>query len=197
MVRQKISNLRHRKDGFTIVELLIVIVVIGILAAITIIAYNGITTKANNANAQSNAETVQKIAEAYNADMGAYPTISQIVATWTPISGGTQSSQLPTTLKASVLPGISATPTSGLVDPTTASAVGPPATCAYTTTTATATCLTATNGTKNIIFVNKGTTGDCIGWYNYSAATPGTAWTYAGAAGSSAPTVASGVITCN
>ena len=30
------------KSGFTIVELLIVIVVIGILAAITIVAYNGI-----------------------------------------------------------------------------------------------------------------------------------------------------------
>lgn len=30
------------KRGFTIVELLIVIVVIGILAAITIVAYNGI-----------------------------------------------------------------------------------------------------------------------------------------------------------
>lgn len=29
-------------DGFTIVELLIVIVVIGILAAISIVAYNGI-----------------------------------------------------------------------------------------------------------------------------------------------------------
>lgn len=34
--------------GFTIVELLIVIVVIGILAAIVIVAYNGIQTKAEN-----------------------------------------------------------------------------------------------------------------------------------------------------
>jgi len=192
MVRQKISNLRHRKDGFTIVELLIVIVVIGILAAITIIAYNGITTKANNANAQSNAETVQKIAEAYNADMGAYPTLAQIVGTWVPVSGGTQSSQLPTTLKANVAAGISGTPTQGLVDGTNTtnctgnSGVG-----------VTTTCLTAFNGTKNIIFVPKGTTGDCIGWYNYSATTPGTAWTYAGAAGSSVPTVAANVITCN
>lgn len=58
-----------RKDrGFTIVELLIVIVVIAILAAISIVAYTGITTKANASTAKANAETVQKVAEAYAAD---------------------------------------------------------------------------------------------------------------------------------
>lgn len=36
-----------KQKGFTIVELLIVIVVIGILAAITIVAYNGIQARAN------------------------------------------------------------------------------------------------------------------------------------------------------
>ena len=39
-----------KRYGFTIVELLIVIVVIGILAAISIIAYNGINTKAAEAS---------------------------------------------------------------------------------------------------------------------------------------------------
>ncbi|RYF29318.1 MAG: prepilin-type N-terminal cleavage/methylation domain-containing protein [Chloroflexi bacterium] len=34
------------KSGFTIVELLIVIVVIGILAAITIVAFNGVQKRA-------------------------------------------------------------------------------------------------------------------------------------------------------
>lgn len=41
------------KQGFTIVELLIVIVVIGILAAITIVAYNGIQRRAMAAAQQS------------------------------------------------------------------------------------------------------------------------------------------------
>jgi len=57
-----------RQSGFTIVELLIVIVVIGILAAITIVAYSGITNRANAANATATAENVSKKAEVYNAD---------------------------------------------------------------------------------------------------------------------------------
>lgn len=43
----------HNRQGFTIVELLIVIVVIAILAAITVVAYNGIQTRANNAKRDS------------------------------------------------------------------------------------------------------------------------------------------------
>jgi prepilin-type N-terminal cleavage/methylation domain-containing protein len=63
------------QKGFTIVELLIVIVVIGILAAITIVAYNGVTARANTTSAQASAVTVTKKAEAYNADgpTGLYP----------------------------------------------------------------------------------------------------------------------------
>ena len=39
-----------RRQGFTIVELLVVIVVIGVLAAITIVAYNGMQARAYNAS---------------------------------------------------------------------------------------------------------------------------------------------------
>jgi len=53
--------------GFTIVELLIVIVVIGILAAITIVSFNGVTAKANATSAKAAASAVLKKAEAYNA----------------------------------------------------------------------------------------------------------------------------------
>jgi len=62
-----------RQSGFTIVELLIVIVVIGILAAITIVAYSGITARAKTTQAIANVDSVQKMSEAYNADLGYYP----------------------------------------------------------------------------------------------------------------------------
>lgn len=63
-----------KQSGFTIVELLIVIVVVGILATLTIVSYSGITARANTVKAQTNASNVQKVAEAYNADTGHYPS---------------------------------------------------------------------------------------------------------------------------
>lgn len=68
-----IKNLQKEK-GFTIVELLIVIVVIAILAAIVIVAYNGIQNSARTTKAQTNAAAAQRVAEAFNADEGHYPT---------------------------------------------------------------------------------------------------------------------------
>ena len=59
-------QLGNNKQGFTIVELLIVIVVIGILAAITIVSFNGVIKRANTAATQSeladNAKSILVIA---------------------------------------------------------------------------------------------------------------------------------------
>ena len=75
MTLNKIKNLRNKERGFTIVELLIVIVIIGILAAIVIVAYNGVTNRAKTQSANSAASNVQKKIEAYAAaNNGSYPT---------------------------------------------------------------------------------------------------------------------------
>ena len=69
--------------GFTIVELLIVVVVIAILAAITIVSYNGITNRANGATAQETASNLQKKVETFAADgpTGTYPkTLAELTA---------------------------------------------------------------------------------------------------------------------
>jgi len=63
----------HNRPGFTIVELLIVIVVIAILAAITIVAYNGIQQQASNAAINDAASKSLRLIQAYIAKTGQYP----------------------------------------------------------------------------------------------------------------------------
>lgn len=64
-----------RDSGFTIVELLIVIVVIAILAAISIIAYNGIQTRAKDVSRVAKINDIAKALELYKADKGEYPRV--------------------------------------------------------------------------------------------------------------------------
>jgi len=61
-------------SGFTIVELLVVIVVIGILAAITIVSYTGITSRATVAVIQSDLTNASGQLKIYQATYGSYPT---------------------------------------------------------------------------------------------------------------------------
>jgi len=67
------SKLYQKQTGFTIVELLIVIVVIGILAAITIVAYNGIQNRGKDAQIDSSVNQIKKALEFYVADESIYP----------------------------------------------------------------------------------------------------------------------------
>jgi prepilin-type N-terminal cleavage/methylation domain-containing protein len=62
-----------RQTGFTIVELLIVIVVIAILAAISIVAYNGIQDRAKNAVLASDLANAAKQLKIDQIDNGDYP----------------------------------------------------------------------------------------------------------------------------
>lgn len=62
-----------QQAGFTIVELLIVIVIIGILAAITIVAYNGIQERGRYSAMQQDINSLNKAIQLYYADNGNYP----------------------------------------------------------------------------------------------------------------------------
>jgi len=64
--------------GFTIVELLIVIVVIGILATITIVAFNGITSKAQETSVKHDMRNIAKQVEVFRTEDGRYPTSTKL-----------------------------------------------------------------------------------------------------------------------
>ena len=61
------------RHGFTIVELLIVVVVIAILAAITIVSYNGIQTQAVNSKTSGALSQWVKMLTMYKTDNGRWP----------------------------------------------------------------------------------------------------------------------------
>jgi prepilin-type N-terminal cleavage/methylation domain-containing protein len=63
-----------REDGFTLTELLIVIVVLGILAGIVVFAINTFTSDSRLTACKADKRTVEIAAEAYKAKVGSYPT---------------------------------------------------------------------------------------------------------------------------
>lgn len=63
-----------KRQGFTVVELLIVIVVVGILAAITIVAYSGIQRRAGENSVQADLRNIGQSIEVYaTLNDGIYP----------------------------------------------------------------------------------------------------------------------------
>lgn len=75
-----------QQRGFTIVELLIVIVVIGILVAITIVVFNGVSRSAAGATLKSDLRNAQVQLETARDDSGNYPANPNMVR----LSDGTE-----------------------------------------------------------------------------------------------------------
>ena len=71
-------SLSKRNKGFTIVELLIVIVVIGILALLVITTYSSIQQKARNSKRASDIKSIQTHVEAYFTLSGHYPSLTDM-----------------------------------------------------------------------------------------------------------------------
>lgn len=74
-------SLKRKQSGFTIVELLIVIVVIGILAALVVTTFAGVQRKARNAERESDIKAIHTQLEAYYNEANRYPTLAELNGT--------------------------------------------------------------------------------------------------------------------
>lgn len=107
------QKIKKTSRGFTIVELLIVVVVLAILATIVIVAYNGIQERARNAKRQSDLSSVQKKLETYNAENGEYPrTTNNPKSNWRAADVRTDDNCFSGTSQPDWVPGISGLPQS-------------------------------------------------------------------------------------
>jgi len=77
-------SLKQKSKGFTIVELLIVIVVIAILATLVIVTFTGIQQKARDSKRQTDIDALDSHLEAFYANNGYYPTITDLVTAGAP-----------------------------------------------------------------------------------------------------------------
>lgn len=75
------NQLSSKHAGFTIVELLIVIVVIGILAAIVLVAFNGVTQSARNSTRIAKVKEISKALERYYVMNNQYPPVQDAYGT--------------------------------------------------------------------------------------------------------------------
>jgi len=73
-------SLKSKQQGFTIVELLIVIIVIGILAALVLVTFTGVQQKARNTERTTDVKAIASHLEVYNAQNGYYPTSTELTA---------------------------------------------------------------------------------------------------------------------
>lgn len=71
-------SLNKRNQGFTIVELLIVIVVIGILAALVLNSFTGVQARARDTERRTDINAIATQLEVYYNDNGGYPTAAQL-----------------------------------------------------------------------------------------------------------------------
>lgn len=96
---------RRRPSGFTIVELLIVVVVISIIATITIVTFNGVQARARDTVRLQDMKSIIKALEAYKSVNGAYPAVTSTLNAggWEVSSDGNAATNYIAVLNASAI----------------------------------------------------------------------------------------------
>jgi prepilin-type N-terminal cleavage/methylation domain-containing protein len=81
---QQSRDMRERELGFTLIELVIAIVLVGILSAVAIVGLSGVTQSGNKSACKTALASAQAAAATYYANTGAYPTTFTAMTGYTP-----------------------------------------------------------------------------------------------------------------
>ena len=76
------DRLGGRARGFTIIELIVVVVVIGILVGITSVAYGGVNLRAKDTRRLSDTHTITTALELYKINNNSYPSPTSVNGSW-------------------------------------------------------------------------------------------------------------------
>ena len=68
----------RKEEGFTLVELMVVVLIIGILIAIAIPVFNAAKANAQKKSCYANQRTLEGAAQTYQADQGSLPTAATV-----------------------------------------------------------------------------------------------------------------------
>jgi general secretion pathway protein G len=72
----KIGNSWHRQSGFTLIELIVVMAIIGILASVVMVNFIGVRARSRDGVRKSDLSQIRNALEIYRSDVGTYPATS-------------------------------------------------------------------------------------------------------------------------
>jgi prepilin-type N-terminal cleavage/methylation domain-containing protein len=79
MIKRLQQKRQQGEGGFTLVELLVVIVILGVLASIVVFAVGGITNNSQTASCKADKKSLQSAEEAYRAQHTGYAAEADLV----------------------------------------------------------------------------------------------------------------------
>ena len=72
------NNTKRNEKGFTMVELIIVVAIMGIIGALLVPAFGSMSAKARLTTDLSTVKTLKRTADSYKAEVGSYPTATEL-----------------------------------------------------------------------------------------------------------------------